>query len=39
MRHLPAKLYLAALCALANAQSLEPDTDGLFYAWPTTRIG
>jgi hypothetical protein len=31
MRHLPAKLYLAALCALANAQSLEPDTDGLFY--------
>src|SRR6266699_5730349 len=32
MKHLSRLLSQAAVCALANAQPLEPDTDGVFYA-------
>ena len=32
MKHLSTILSRAAVCALANAQPLEPDTDGAFYA-------
>ena len=38
MRLLTRIIVVAAAGALANAQTVEPDTDNVFYAWLVIRI-